>query len=132
MQLRGLEPKKNAFIFEYDFKRDGGEIGEHILEGNPIGMERLITHGWIEGKTDVTSEGAATIALSVKSADDVLAATPISSFTAGALMDTKLDGKAANAFVIANPEGQASRIVMTIGGAAITGGKFIVALEGLG
>ena len=132
MELRGLEPKKNAFIFEYDFQRDGGEAGEHILEGNPIGMERLITHGWIEVKSDLTSDGAATVALSVQTADDVLAATAVSGMTAGTIMDTKLDGKAANAFVVANPDGQASKIVMTIAGGNITGGRFIVALEGMG
>ena len=132
MNLRGLEPKKNVFLFEYDFARDGGEIGEHPLEGNPIGMERLITHGWIEVKEAVTSEGAATVSLSVKTTGDVLDATAATGLTADAILDTKLDGKAANAFVIDNPSGQGSRLVLTRAGAALTGGRFIVGLEGMG
>lgn len=129
MELRGLEPKKNVFLFEYDFARDGGAVGEHVLEGNPIGMERLLTNGKIEVKADLSSEGSATVALSVKAAGDVLAAAAFGGFTAGTIMDTALDGTAATCI---DNKVQGAKLVMTVAGAALTGGRFVVALEGMG
>ena len=129
MELRGLEPKTNVFLFEYDFARDGGELGEHVLEGNPIGMERLLVRGFLEVKTACASAGSATVALSLSGTGDVLAAAAAPAGAPGTIKDLKLDGTAAKAIL---NKVQGARLVMTIGGAALTAGRFVVALEGIG
>lgn len=129
MELRGLEPKTNVFLFEFDFERDGGEVGEHVLEGNPIGMGRLIVRGFLEVKTACTSSGTATVALSLKSEGDVLAAAAAPTGDTHTILPLALDGTAGAAIL---NEVQGAKLVMTIGGAALTAGRFVVALEGMG
>ena len=134
MELRGLEPKTNVFLFEYDCARDGGALGDHFLEGNPIGMERLLVRGYIEVKTPLESSGTAEIALSLKTPGDVLAsaawpAAGSSGNTKGDILPTTLDGSATQALL---NEVQGARLVLTIAGAPVTAGRLIVALEGMG
>lgn len=126
MNRRGLEPTKQVAYFEYDFSRDGGAVGDITLRGDALPDDAVITSGMIHVKTACTSGGSATVALKVESANDVRAATAVASLSANALLDTVPVGSAATA-VRTTAAGR--HVVATVAVAALTAGKFIVALE---
>lgn len=75
-------------IVEYDFAVDGGAVGAIVLRGvggagNQIPAGAVITGGYLDITTAVTSGGSATVALGAESATDILAATAVASLTAG-------------------------------------------------
>jgi hypothetical protein len=126
MDKRGLEPTKRVAYFEYDFAKDGGAVGDIALRGDGIPIDAIITDGKIHTKTALTSGGSATVALTLLSAGDIKAATAISSFTLNSIQDVVPVRTAASS--IRNTT-QGQKLTATVAVAALTAGKFIVALE---
>lgn len=124
MGLGGLENKINLKHFEYDFSKEGGAVGDINLRGGKIPTDAIVLFGTIYVETAVTSDGAATIALKIEGAGDVLAATGKASFSANAILDGVPDWTAANAVRATDNQ----YLVATVGTAALTAGKFTVAL----
>src|SRR5688500_17062465 len=68
----------------YDFAVDGGAISTIALtSGLVIPAGAIITRGYIEVLTALTSGGAATIACQVEAANDILTAVAVASWTTG-------------------------------------------------
>lgn len=126
MNRQGLDPTKKVAYFEYDFAVDGGAVGTLSLRGDRLPDDAVITSGMLHVKTALTSGGLATASLGVETAVDVLAVTGKATFTLNALLDTVPVGTAATAIrTTAGGKG----LNMAIADAALTAGKFIVALE---
>lgn len=126
MERRGLEPAKRVAYFEYDFAVDGGTIGDIPLRGDSLSEGAVITGGMVHVKTTCTGGASATVSLKVESAADVMAATAMAGMVTNALLDVEPDGTAAHA-VRTTENGR--QVVATIATAALTAGKFVVALE---
>lgn len=126
MKRQGLEPAKRVAYFEYDFALDGGAIGTIALRGNRLPLGAVVTSGMIHVNTAVTSGGACTTTLGINTAVDVLASTLKGAQTLDAILDVVPVGTAATAILAATG---GLGVTMTIGVAAITAGKFTVALE---
>jgi hypothetical protein len=126
--MRGaLENYKQVGMWEYDFAKDGGAVGDITLRGPKLPVGAIVTgEGWVKVYTAVTSDGAATVALKITTAEDVLAATGKASFTLNALLDAVPDEAAANAITVATA---AKGVTATVATAALTAGKFVVILE---
>ena len=68
----------------YDFSKQGGAIGTIALNGkNVIPSGAVIVGGFIDITTQLTSGGAATIAVQVNAANDISTAVAVASWTAG-------------------------------------------------
>jgi hypothetical protein len=68
----------------YSFAVDGGAVSTIALTtGTPIPAGATVIGGYIDVVTQVTSGGAATIAIQVESAGDIVAATAVGSWTTG-------------------------------------------------
>jgi hypothetical protein len=126
MERKGLAPGKQVAYFEYDFAKDGGAIGTVALRGNKLPSGAIITSGMIHVITAVTSGAAVTVELGVETDDDVLASTLKADLDTGDLLDTVPVGTAATAILTTTA---GAGVTMTIGVAAITAGKVVVALE---
>lgn len=126
MIRRGLEPTKQVAYFEYDFSRDGGAVGDIALRGDAIPEGAIITDGKVHVNTALTSGGAATIALKFLTAADTLAATAVASWSLNAILDVVPVRTAATA-IRNTTAGQ--KLSATVAVAALTAGKFTVALE---
>lgn len=126
MDRQGIEPVKRVAYFEYDFAIDGGAVGDISLRGDRLPNDAVVTGGMVHCKTAVTSDGAATVALRLLAAGDVLAATGKASFTTNALLNTVPDGTAAHAL---RATSGGLGVTMSVAVAALTAGKVIVALE---
>lgn len=126
MATNGLENRKYVAQFEYDFNRDGGAVGDITLRGASLPDGALIDIGKVFVNAQVTSGGLATLALKLVSSDDVLAASPVAGFTANAIMDTVPNGTAANAVRVTT---NGTKLILTVGTAALTAGKFTACLE---
>jgi hypothetical protein len=114
----------------YDFAVDAGGTGAKLLMGDTlIPAGATIYGGWIEVHTQLTSGGAATIAVGVETTTDVVPAIAVASWTVGrkAIVPALTAGAtlAASAVVRASV---ARDITMTIAAAALTAGKFSVLL----
>lgn len=126
MERRGLEPTKRVAYFEYDFSVDGGVIGDLTLRGDSFPEGAVITGGMVHVKAACVGGASASVSLKVESAADVMAATAMAGMVTNALLDVEPDGTAANA-VRTTENGR--KVVATIATAALTAGKFVVALE---
>lgn len=118
-----LETRKQIKVFEYDFSKEGGATGDITLRGGKIPKGSVVHEGKALGITAITSGGAATIALKLVGAADVLAATGKASWTDGAIIDCA--AIASTPLLLASD----TNLVATVGTAALTAGKFRVALE---
>jgi len=127
MDRQGLEPGKRVFYYEYDFAKDGGAAGDITLRGPGMPEGFIVTDGKIHVKTAITSGGAATGALKLVSAEDVLDATGKADFSLNAILDVVPVRTAATAVRITTA---GTKPVLTVAVAALTAGKFILALEG--
>lgn len=116
---------------EYDFAVDGGAIGTITLRsasgaviGNTIPNGSVITGGYIEVDTALTSGGAATVAVTAEGAGDTLAAAAVS----GAPWSTTGRKSITPAFTgVTSVKTTAARgLTMTIAAATLTAGKFRV------
>lgn len=100
----------------YDFDVHGGAVGDIALDCT-VPDNAVILDGIVDVLTPPTSGGAATVALKVEGAADLLGATAIASVTG--LVDTVPNGTAANAI-----KTTADRVVtVTVAVAALTAGK---------
>jgi hypothetical protein len=104
-------------VFEYDFATHGGAQGAIDL-GIDVPADILIVDGMINVVTSLDSGGAATLALHIEGAGDVLAATAYGSLAAG-LVDVVPDNTAANAILTTDTQA----ITATIATADLTAGK---------
>ena len=82
--IEGTSRVKTA-VGEYDFALSGGAVGAIPLRsapgnimGNEIPAGSVVTGGYIEVDTALTSGGAATVAVNVESAGDLLVAAAVS------------------------------------------------------
>lgn len=112
----------------YDYEEYGGEIGDitlpFTLPKAAILLNAFTDVGVDANKDPVPLAGAgATVALRLEAADDVVAATAIASLGAPAQLIP--DGTIANAVQVTEDRD----LIMTIGTAAITGGKLNIFLS---
>jgi len=126
MIRKGLEPVKKVAYFEYDFSRDGGAVGAIALRGDSLPAGAIVTTGKVHINTAVTSDGSATLALKIVGAADVLTATAVGSFSSNALLDTVPVNTAATSIKVATT---GTGMTLTVAVAALTAGKFTVAME---
>ena len=110
--------------FSYDFARDGGAVGDITLDDDVLPDDALITRGMIHVKTALVG-ATATVALTVNTSEDILAATAITSFTLAAILDVVPVRTAATAIKTTTKK----NLTMTIATAALTAGKFEVFLS---
>ncbi len=77
--IEGTRAEK-TWTGQYSFATDGGAIGTITLrsEDGPIPSGSVITYGYLDVTTLFTTGTAATMALSVESAGDMVAATVVS------------------------------------------------------
>jgi hypothetical protein len=114
----------------YDFAVDGGAISTKGLMGQTALKSGItIVGGFIEIHTQLTSGGAATIAVQVESAGDVVGATAVASWTVGRKKIIPAD-TSANDLSAANVirTTAARDISAVIAAFALTAGKFSVVL----
>lgn len=126
MDRQGLEPAKRVAYYEYDFAKDGGAVGEITLRGPGLPEGAVVTDGKIHVKTAVTSGGSATVALHLLTAADVLTATAKASLSLNAILDV-VPVRTAATSILNTTAG--TKLKATVAVAALTAGKFIVALE---
>jgi len=126
MQNIGLETGKKIAFFEYDFAVHGGAAGDIEVEGTPIPSGAIIKEGIIHVKNAVTSGGSATLQIKALSTDDILASTAKASLTLNALIATVPVGTAASSI---RATSNITALTFTVGTAALTAGKVMVALE---
>lgn len=124
MENSALAPTKHVMSWEYDYAKHGGAVGDIALTPKlPIGA--IVTSGMIHVPTAVTSDGSATVALKLKTSEDVLAATAKASLTLNALLDPVPVHTAATAVRTTALTG----LTVTVAVAALTAGKIRVHLE---
>jgi hypothetical protein len=123
----GLEPSLRVAEFEYDFAKEGGAIGNITLRGGKLPVGALVLNGFVYTETAVTATGAATVALQINSANDVLTATAKGSFTAGAKLQGLPDFAtiAESILVASTPKG----VVAVVATDALLTGKFRVYVQ---
>lgn len=112
---------------EYDFAVDGGAVSTIALMGaTDIPSGATILGGWLEVETIAASGGAATIAVQVEAANDIIAAAAFG----GAPWSTTGRKSVIPVFTGATAvrTTAARDISAAIAGAALTGGKFSVVL----
>ena len=133
------QPQKQTYVFKWTYGTDTATVAEHTLKdplGNalslPVGF--VVTSGWLEVITAVTSGGSATLIVGTQgtSNDPNGFVTSIGKASLTANSVHPFDGALAH-----NTTAAGSRIVttadpvsITIGTAALTAGKFYVYVEG--
>ena len=114
----------------YDFAVDGGAVSTIALMGDTsIPSGATIVGGWIEVHTQLTSGGAATIAVQVEGAGDIVPAVAVASWTAGRKQIvpglTAGSALAASAVVRTTAARDISAVIAAV---ALTAGRFSVVL----
>ena len=120
-----LENRVRVAVYEYDFAKDGGAVGDITLRGPDLPIGACVDFGLLDVLTAVTSDGSATIALKAVSSEEILAATGKASFTLNATLATVPVGTAATTIKCTARK----KPVMTIAAAALTAGKFRLAMR---
>lgn len=114
----------------YDFAADGGAVGTIALTGaTQIPAGATIVGGYIDVHTALTSGGAATIAVQVESAGDIIGAIAVATWTLGRKKIipglTAANDLSASAVVRTSAARDISAVIAT---AALTAGRFSVVL----
>jgi hypothetical protein len=110
--------------WEYDFAKDAGALGDIALRGPKLPVGAIVLAAYIDVETAPLSADAATIALKITGAADVLVATAIATFSLDALLEGVPDfATVAHAVRVATA---AKGVTMTIADFALTAGKFNV------
>lgn len=129
--IEGTDRVKTA-VGEYDFAVDGGAVGQITLRGSgalgagvPNGA--VITGGYVEVDTALTSGGAATVGVDLEGASDVVAATVISGAPWSTTGRKSVIPAGTGATSVKTSTGTRS-IKATVAVAALTAGKFRVVL----
>lgn len=126
-EINGLKNLKKCV---FDFSIQGGAIGTlGLLDdlGNPVSFPvgAIITRTFVNVITAVTSAGSATVALTIATAADVLAATAKASLGIG-LSEGIQDGTVTH---MIGPTTVAKTLSAVVAVAALTAGKFEVFVE---
>ncbi len=121
--MDSIQPIIHATEFKYDFAVQGGAVGSVTIQDKTIPTNALILGGLImDPDTDITSGGAATVALGIKTGGDLHAADAIADINGGPLWaDQFVFGETAP-IETASQEG----LIVTIATAALTAGVFRV------
>jgi len=137
--FQAAQPQKQTYVFKWTYGVDTATAAEHSLK-DPLGVALslpigfVVTSGWLEVVTAVTSGGSATLIVGTKgtSNDPNGFVTSIGKASLTANSIHPFDGALAH-----NTTAAGSRIVttadpvsITIGTAALTAGKFYVYVEG--
>lgn len=129
--IEGTDRVKTA-VGEYSFATDGGAVGTITLRGGgslgaglPIGA--VVTGGYVEVDTALTSGGAATVGIQVEGAGDIVAATVISGPPWSTTGRKSVVPAGTGATSVKTTTGTRS-IVAVVGAAALTAGVFRVVL----
>lgn len=109
----------------YDFAVEGGAVGDIALRGDQIPAGAVILDSLIKTDTVLTSGGSATVAVKVESAADINAADAISGAPWSTTGAKRGDLTATTAPVTTTAK---RTITATVATAALTAGKFSVAL----
>lgn len=110
----------------YDFAVDGGTTGDKTLS-LVVPANTIIFGGFLRVVTPATSGGAATVALRIQGAADLLAATAFNATAIDAANDlVELLADATPILTTAE-----RTLTMTIAGAALTAGKYQIVLQKL-
>jgi len=112
-------------LFEYDFDVDGGAQGAIVIGANRLPPGAIILDGIIHVVAACTSDGSATVAVSVVGANDLLTATAVASLTLNSLHDVVPVCSAATAIRLTAAAG----ITFTIATADLTAGKIVCGLR---
>jgi len=131
--IEGTTRTKTA-VGEYDFAIDGGAISSITMRGvgalgASIPTGSVITGGYIDVITPLTSGGAATIAVNSEAAGDVVAATAVASWTAGTKNILPADTSGSLTASTRAKTTAARNLVVAIAAFALTAGKFRVVVE---
>lgn len=123
-----LSNKLGCVVGTYDFSKQGGAVGSFSLkdkDGKTVKLpsNALVLNAFAVVRTAVISGGSATIALTLESAADMLAATAISSFSAAAKVQGIPDFGTLADSVLTTAE---RTLTATVATAALTAGKFDV------
>lgn len=110
----------------YDFAVDGGAVSDITLRGDTIPSGAVIVDALIQVDTILASSGAATVAIKTQSAADINAADAFDGAPWSTTGPKRADFTATSAPIKTTA---ARAIVATVAGAALTGGKFTVAVE---
>ncbi len=86
-----LSESLGCVVGTYDFSKQGGAIGPFTMkdpDGNPVKLpaNALVLNAFVYVKAAVTSLGSATVAVTLESSGDLLAATAKASLTLAALV----------------------------------------------
>lgn len=126
----GVLPRqgKLTVVASYDFSRQGGAIGTIRLPSDIIPSGAVITNAYLDVKTVPTSGGAATIAVQVESAGDILAAAAISGapWSSTGAKDTIPEPGTETSYIKTTA---ARQIAIVIAVAALLTGRFSVIIE---
>lgn len=115
---------------DYSFAADGGAVGTIALTGSTlIPAGAIVIGGFVEITTALTSAGAATIALQVEGAGDIVAATAVASWTIGRknVLPARTSGSLTAATSVKTTAARDISVVIAV--AALTAGAFKVVLE---
>jgi hypothetical protein len=125
-----LTPVLQIVTAQYDFAVDGGAISTIALSGGllPIPAGAIIVGGYVDVTTALTSGGAATIAMQVEAANDILTAVAVATWSLGRknILPALTTG-ALTASTYVKPT-VARDISIVIAAAALTAGAFRVGL----
>lgn len=110
----------------YDFAVDGGAVSDITLRGDSLPSGAIILDALIHVETALTSGGAATVAIKTEGAADINAADAYSGAPWSTTGAKRADFTATTAPVKTTAE---RSIVATVAGAALTAGKFKVAIK---
>lgn len=126
MPAFGLDQSVNMYMFEYDFTRDGGVVGDIAFRGPKIPTGFRVTSAFLETLTGFTSGGAATIAVKLNAANDILSEVVLTNFAAAGV-DAGIPVGTAASSVKATAN---QTLYLTVGTAALTAGKMRVVFYG--
>lgn len=109
----------------YDFSKVGGAVGSfNLLDEDGVAVKipanALVLNAFAVVKTAATSGGSATVALTLESAGDLLAATAVASFSAAAKLQGIPDFGTIADSVLTTAE---RTLIATVAVAALTAGK---------
>lgn len=122
--------RKKLAVGKYDFAVDGGAVSTIALMGTTaIPSGAVITGGYIDVTTQLTSGGSATIAVQVNAANDISTAVAVASWTTGIknVLPAPTSGAVTTSTAVKTTA--ARDISIVIATAALTAGVFWVVLE---
>lgn len=119
LKYNGIATRPVVVKLSYDFDTDGGAIGTIDL-GGALPAGAIILDGMMNVTEEITSDGAATIALHAASADDILAAAVLGTNGGAGLHDIVPVGTAATAILLT----EETDLTLTVAEAALTAGAF--------